>query len=215
MEFGVLFGVPRDHKTIASDNIITNFLLMVLFVTPSTMIDFALIDIPNFGRRHTVLWSYLLGSIVIVFPLFIDDSELYFYFIAGFKCCLVTASNALFVYTIEFYPTPIRATSLGCLAAVSKIFGVIYPLAWAYWPAKDVNFPYISLVFTALLGALLVWFLPVDFFIVLWIRCLMLLRTFWRRLIRIRRMKRYFDLDLIFGYQLNANIFLFLLINFN
>ena len=136
-EFGLLYWIPEDHKSQFSKDVVFNFFVTVVCVTPATLINILIIDLPLFGRKKTMMYCSLIAAGMTATCIFIEQKEVALFFMAGAKMSFVASSNALFVYTTEYYPTTIRATSLGVLAATSRATGVLFPLITVYVHNND------------------------------------------------------------------------------
>ena len=119
--------------------------------------------VEKIGRRKT-LGLYLLGSGIFTYFFAAASSASFLVFMGIWMSFFALGAwGALYAYTPEVYPTPLRATGMGSASAMTRIAGAMAPMIGG-WLILDNQFFLALLVFSGsyFLASAASFLLPVD-----------------------------------------------------
>ena len=142
----------------------TQFLDMfvsILFEIPSTFAAYLMIERKGFGRRNSLIISFLLGSVTSI-GAYSFSWDSFIYFSTATRFFFNMAFIFIYPFTIESYPTHIRATGLGTSSAFSRIGGVLMP--WFILLGQKISLTGPFLIFAIMSGiaSLAILLIPHD-----------------------------------------------------
>ncbi|XP_041483209.1 synaptic vesicle 2-related protein-like [Lytechinus variegatus] len=92
---------------------------------PGSIMTFIIIE--WFGRRKTMSFELLIGSIFSFLLFLCTSSNIQMIFIFVVRAMIAGSFQTLYVYTPEVYPTHVRALSLGVCVSSSRIGAILTP----------------------------------------------------------------------------------------
>jgi MFS family permease len=135
-----IMTLVNDHnQTIENSTILPNNCKMLtnddykslIFTTFGEMfgIPLLLFFLSHFGRRTTCLINFSCASFCFVLFFFISQTKLWLINSTTFLARMFISSQfgLMYLYTMEVYPTVIRAIAVGCASSMSRIGAMITP----------------------------------------------------------------------------------------
>ncbi|KAK0164907.1 hypothetical protein PV328_003474 [Microctonus aethiopoides] len=123
----VYYGLSLNSVAFAGDKYL-NFILVSFVEIPAYFLSWILID--YVGRRFTLSGSFLLSGVFCIGIQFIPhDTWSYAPLILymGGKGCITMAFAAVYVYTAELFPTPVRHFLLSICSMTGRIGSILAP----------------------------------------------------------------------------------------
>jgi MFS family permease len=153
---GNYYGITIDLKNLPGDVFINGILLYVFEILSCIFASFA-INTKLLGRKGTIIFYEVIAVAGYVILFFFDISGLVNIILV--LCCRFAVTGIftiLYTYSLEIYPTPVRALGFGINSAAARVSSMICPFL-----IELVN-NYISLIFACLnlLCLLLMFLMP-------------------------------------------------------
>lgn len=134
--------------------------LFYVFLAVSVVISGLFTEIKCCGRKYTILFGFLLSSL-LSFHILLFNAKLGIFFIIA--TCLINISfNAINSYTIEIYPTRVRDFAVGNLTFLSKIIGFLSNIFAVMVNYKNKNWILYLNAIIGMLGIIFTLMLPFD-----------------------------------------------------
>ena len=157
------FGVVLFQLTyLQSVNESMNGMLWQLFLCslseiPAAIVGILIID--HIERRLLMAITFFIACFCLIGVIFTASDIICVVLIFLTRMCLSIAYNVLFVYILEYYPTTIRATSLGFNVTLARFAGIS-----ATFIAQDLQVAYSSVIFSICCGICVAtsYLLPVE-----------------------------------------------------
>ncbi|XP_071955116.1 organic cation transporter protein-like [Antedon mediterranea] len=121
----VYYGLSLSTSGLGVNDYLAFFIGGAVIIPGRILLVFAL-DI--IGRRHSLFWSMLIGGIGCILTLWTPIGTWTITTAMIGKFCLSFAFSALYVFSAELFPTPVRSTGLGLSSTSARVGGVIAPL---------------------------------------------------------------------------------------
>ncbi|XP_049872850.1 organic cation transporter protein-like [Pectinophora gossypiella] len=151
----VYYGLTINSVNIAGNSYI-NFIVVTAIEIPGFWLAFLLMNV--IGRKPTLMMSFWICSACQFAYLFVPTdlygASLALYLIG--KCSIASVATAMYVYTIELYPTKYRHRLFAFSSMMGRIGNIIAPLT----PAFGDRLPFILFGGMALVAGLLVLVTP-------------------------------------------------------
>ncbi|GMR50738.1 hypothetical protein PMAYCL1PPCAC_20933, partial [Pristionchus mayeri] len=153
-ENGTSSCVPLRHEDYV-DMITTSF-----SEVPGLIITFLLID--RIGRKRIMAVELFVFGIANYLLYFCMNRSLIVAILFVARAFIAGAFQAVYVYTPEVYPTPMRALGIGTASAFGRIGAIITP--YVAQVIGDYNLVYATLIYgtSGLIGALASFLLPIE-----------------------------------------------------
>lgn len=139
----VYHGLNLSTSTLGI-NIFISFMISGAIEIPAYLISIVIIERPSFGRRRSTAITFLIGGIACLLIIFIAPGP--YRAAVGMigKFGVTAAYGIVYLYTIELYPTSLRAVGIGICSMVGRVANIIAPfilMLGQYWkPAPLVIF---------------------------------------------------------------------------
>ena len=136
-------------------------ILAVMGEIPSIFLAFMIIDLKGFGRKNSLVYSFLIIAIANFTIYYSKLSNLgIILFVSRFF--MKNGYSMLIPFTCEIYPTLLRTLGYGYAAAFGK-FGA-FVSAFVVFPLFYINtfLPFIAISILCLLASITVAFIPFD-----------------------------------------------------
>lgn len=153
----VQLGYDQDSSTIVLVQFVSAVLLFVSIILGSF-----LCEVPLFGRRLSMLLSWLLSFIASLFIWFYPLSLPYIMCILGLTFGI--GNNVVCTYTSEFYHTKERDYALGFFFMVSRVSGFISQFIFLLTLKIDILFPFYILSAIYFVMTVFTFLLPYETF---------------------------------------------------
>ncbi|XP_053681220.1 organic cation transporter protein-like [Anopheles nili] len=118
----------------------------------------------RFGRRFTNSGAFLAAAIAcfpVVLLIHRPGTELYASGLASaVKFCICVTYFALYLQSVELYPTALRQTGTAFGIIISNVFGAVGPYIVYLGTSWDLRLPFVAMALFALVGAFASLFLP-------------------------------------------------------
>lgn len=130
---------------------------------PAVLFTWVIADTPAFGRRKSLIFSFLMLPLSMCFLLYNGYSVLIVTSAFG-KFFIGMAFILSYLYTLEIYETANRVTGLGSCSGMGRLGGIVMPIISIYGSemANDVLFPYKIFLFAGLISALALMTIDVE-----------------------------------------------------
>ena len=156
----VYFGLSLAADDLGG-NLYRNFVLVSIIEFPAVV--FAVDFCARFGRKKTVSLSMLVAGIICIVVAFVPIGAKRSYRVVLGMCgklCVTLSFDAIYTWSVELYPTDVRAQGMGFLQIASRIGAASAP-----WIAKGLktlheSVPFIVMGVAALISAFLTLCLP-------------------------------------------------------
>ena len=160
--YGVFTWLPNYFKSIGMDllPIYRNTFILALAQLPGYFSAAYLVE--KWGRKLT-LGVYLLASGVFTYLFAIATSTSFIVFMGIWMTFFALGAwGALYAFTPEVYPTPLRATGMGSASAMSRISGAIAPVLGGVLMGESFFIPLLIFSGAYLLASTASFMLPVE-----------------------------------------------------
>ncbi|XP_063967124.1 synaptic vesicle 2-related protein-like isoform X2 [Lytechinus pictus] len=127
---------------------------------PGSIMTFIIIE--WFGRRKTMSFELLIGSIFSFLLFLCTSSNIQMIFIFVVRAMIAGSFQTLYVYTPEVYPTHVRALSLGVCVSSSRIGAILTPFVAQVMIKTSVLTAIGVYASFCLLSCLVSLFLPIE-----------------------------------------------------
>ena len=118
--------------------------------------------VEKWGRKKT-LGIYLLASGVFTYLFAIATSLSFIVFMGIWMSFFALGAwGALYAYTPEIYPTPLRATGMGSASAMTRIAGAIAPVLGGILMGESFFIPLLIFSSAYFLASMASFFMPVE-----------------------------------------------------
>lgn len=124
---GIYNGVSVDSKNLSGNFYINQVILFITEAISYTISGF-LIEIKYLGRKGTMLCCFVIMVISLFISAFIElGATLQFLFNLLPRFCSSAIRTILSIYSLELYPTPVRAIGIGINAGIGNVGGILFP----------------------------------------------------------------------------------------
>jgi MFS family permease len=138
----------------------------LIFTTFGEMfgIPLLLFFLSHFGRRTTCLINFSCASFCFVLFFFISQTKLWLVNATTFLARMFISSQfgLMYLYTMEVYPTVIRAIAVGCASSMSRIGAMITPYLAQVLIKKTFYGTITIYVIATAVAALCAFLLPIE-----------------------------------------------------
>ncbi|EDO39860.1 predicted protein, partial [Nematostella vectensis] len=160
----VFFGLNLNVKNLGGDIYLNFFILCIIEIPAALICWFAL---QRFGRRIPYCVFMLTGGVAGLLVLAVPTAKGYQSVIVGLamigKICIVMTFLAIYIFTVELYPTVIRNTGIGVSSMLARFGGILAPYI-ADVPNVNKNFPLVIFGVLAVAAGILALWLPETLF---------------------------------------------------
>jgi MFS transporter, putative metabolite:H+ symporter len=160
--YGVFSWLPNYFRTIGMDllPVYRNTFILALAQVPGYFS--AAYFVEKWGRKKT-LGIYLLASGVFTYLFAIATSLSFIVFMGIWMSFFALGAwGALYAYTPEIYPTPLRATGMGSASAMTRIAGAIAPVLGGILMGESFFIPLLIFSSAYFLASMASFFMPVE-----------------------------------------------------
>lgn len=171
--YGLIYILPtvyqnltlnKNKTKIVSKNlyndIIGDVIMSCIFEFPSNFANGILPNLPLLGRRGTIAIGFLGAYISLMLCCLNPIAIPLFSSIA--KAFINTAFNVLYIYTVESYPTYMRATGLGVCNFFARVGGFTTPFLNELLYKINFIIPFILFTISSFIGLVITAILPFD-----------------------------------------------------
>ncbi|XP_048514701.1 solute carrier family 22 member 21-like isoform X2 [Athalia rosae] len=122
----VYYGLSLHSVAVSGDKFI-NFIFVSLVEIPAQLFSWILVE--HVGRKPTLTGSFFLGGLFCILTPFVPEDLWYVPLIVflGGKFCITVAFCTLYVFTAEFFPTPVRHSLLGLCSMTARVGSMVAP----------------------------------------------------------------------------------------
>jgi OCT family organic cation transporter-like MFS transporter 4/5 len=154
---GCYYGLDINIKNLNGD-LYFHYILNYSFDAFIYFIAGFLSNIKFMGRKYTMVLFYLISTVGFILHCFISlSSNVGNMVLLISRMCVSGNYVILYIYTIELYPSPVRAIGFGINNGLAKIAPIIIPFALVEFP-KVIFFVYLLMNLICLV--LVLFFLP-------------------------------------------------------
>jgi AAHS family benzoate transporter-like MFS transporter len=149
-----------DEENLSYREIIFKQIVIVLLMTPANIIGGYVSELPAFGRKRTIMISFLIAVVFII--LMIVDNHNYHYYFGVYLLFVDLSYDVNTTYSCELYPTRVRDKALGFLFFCNRIGGFISQILFIYFDQLGTWNPYYACILLLVINIVLVLFLPIE-----------------------------------------------------
>ena len=151
----------NDNEKQKENTQFLDIFISILFEIPSTFVAYLMIEKKGLGRKNSLIISFFLGSISSI-GAYLLSWDLFIYFSTSTRFFLNMAFIFIYPFTIESYPTHIRATGLGTSSAFSRIGGVLMPWFILLGQKISVTGPFLLFAILSGIASFAILLIPHD-----------------------------------------------------
>ena len=163
--YGIIYILPTVLEGLhdGADNLwnFADILITICGEIPAYILCYYTIEEPLFGRKNSLIYSFLFGGIFGVLAFFTTGSAL-MSCIFMLKFFATSGFGYIYPFTAEVYHTKYRTTGLGISAGVSRIGGAAMPWISNYSYSWTPTGPFLIYGLLFMSGTVAAFFLPYD-----------------------------------------------------
>ncbi|XP_023227860.1 organic cation transporter protein-like [Centruroides sculpturatus] len=139
------------------------FLLFVLFSLLTSCVSGVLnIVLPRFGRRHILMFGYFSVGIISLLIAVVPNGLIWLRiaFLVLCRFCMSIASNTIYGFTLELYPTVVRNVGIGSCSTVARIGAIAAPFMKDLSEKVNWSIPFVIVGVLTILCGMCIFPLP-------------------------------------------------------
>jgi len=131
----------------------------IYFEILASLLASYLVESKYIGRRLTICTALFVSAFTSLLALIKPD----FLFWSTFaRAMLIISLTALYPFTLDLYPTPVRASGLAYATTIARIGLVVMPWIVFNMVAIGPKLPYLLFMFTAIIGMIFASIIPQE-----------------------------------------------------
>jgi Arabinose efflux permease len=162
--YGMLYVLPLILSALSredseTDSSIGSVVIPVLIEIPSCVLGLSMIDREGLGRKNSMFLSFLISAVACLFALF---SDYLIFWTTISRGLIYLALSVVYPFTVELYPTFIRATGLAYANGCGRIGGIVMP--WVVMTLYELSpkLPFLGFSILSFAAAFLCYLIPFD-----------------------------------------------------
>jgi len=159
--FGTLFILPETLSEANPDEAVEMYFYIICSELIAIVTSIVLIDIECLGRIHSIFLCMFNTSVFLCICTFVyPDSSAWVWSIALSRIFLSTFMAIFQVFSLEFFPTNIRATALGFTRISGTVAGLLTPFVSYSLSSIALNAPYALYWILCTVATIVIFYTP-------------------------------------------------------